>query len=244
MGAVCLLGSGHAGASHSRGGSPQKALYASAWQCQKEQMDLRSLKPFLGWSAPLVVAMLTTGCGNYTSEYKPPNDGRARAVWREDRVVADMPDGANRAGCSAAVNDVQAEPVRYRTYYGGSPTIVIWRPWIVVASTNSATHTHVHTPASPVAVSRGGGGSSGGGGGLGNVGSGGSSSGGGGGSGNIGEAALVLVVVAMLTLPIINLGLGLGRPEPSKQVAEEIDKVNAYNDLARLSDSPCAAGVQ
>jgi hypothetical protein len=63
--------------------------------------------------------------------------------------------------------------------------------------------------------------------------------------GDIGKAAVVLVVVALLTLPIITLGLGLGRPEPSKKVAEEIDRVNAYNDLARLSDSPCGvAGAQ
>jgi len=223
----------------------KKALYASAAQCQKEQMDLRSLKPLLGWSAPLVAAMLTTGCGNYTSDYKPPNDGRARAVWHEDRVLASLPEGANRAGCSTAINEVQADPVRYRTYYGGSPTIVIWHPWIVVANTNTvATTSRPRTPANPSAISRGG--SSGGGGGLGNIGSGssGGSSSGGGGGGDIGKAAVVLVVVAMLSLPFITLGLGLGRPEPSKEVAEEIDKVNAYNDLARLSESPCAGGVQ
>lgn len=200
-------------------------------------MDLRSLRLFLGWSAPLVAAMLTTGCGNYTSEYVPPKDGRARAVWHEDRVVASMPEDANRAGCSTAVSEIQAEPVRYRTYYGGSPTIVIWRPWVVVTSTNTVS-TRSRTPATPTSISKGGGS----GGSVGNLGSGSSSSGGGGGGGDIGKAAVVLVVVALMTLPIITLGLGLGRPEPSKQVAEEIDKVNAFNDLARLSGSPCAAG--
>jgi hypothetical protein len=205
-------------------------------------MDLRSLKPLLGWSAPLVVAMLATGCGNYTSEYMPPKDGRARAVWQKDRVVASMPDGADRAGCSEAVTEVQANPVTYRTYYGGSPRIIIWQPWIVVSSTNRVSPSiRPRVPATPTGVLRGG--SGGGGGGLGSLGSG---SGGGGGGGDIGKAAVVLVVVALVSLPFITLGLGLGRPEPSEEVAQEIDKVNAYNDLARLSDSPCgvAAGVQ
>jgi uncharacterized membrane protein YgcG len=221
----------------------QKALYASAWRCEKERMDMRSLKPLFGWSAPLVAAMLTTGCGNYTSDYVPPKDGRARALWQEDRVVASLPDAANGASCAEAVSDVQSVPTRYRTYYGGSPSVVIWRPWIVVTSSNNAgSSVRPHVPASPTAISH-----SGGGGGLGHVGSGSSGGGssggssGGGGGGDIGKAAVVLVVVALLTLPIITLGLGLGRPEPSEQVAQEIDKVNAYNDLARLSDSPCGA---
>lgn len=220
----------------------KKALYARAPQCQNKRMDLRSLKPFLGWSAPLVVAMLTTGCGNYTSEYVPPKDGRARAVWQEDRVVASLPDNANGVGCSTAVQEVQADPKVYRTYYGGSPTIVVWRPWIVVTSTNTVA-TRSRMPASPRAISSGG--SSGGsGGGLGSIGSGSSGGGGGGGGGDLGKAAVVLVVVAMLTLPFITLGLGLGRPEPSGEVAQEIDKVNAYNDLARLSGTPCASEAQ
>jgi hypothetical protein len=202
-------------------------------------MDLRSVKLLFGWSAPLAAAALLTGCGNYTSDYVPPKDGRARAVWQEDRVVASMPEGANRADCSEAVYDVQGNPTRYRTYYGGPSGIIIWRPWVVVTSTSSRTvRTSSRAPAT--AVVRASGGGSSGGGSLGNLGSGSSSGGGGGGGGDIGKAAVVLVVVAMLALPFITLGLGLGRPEPSKAVAEEIDKVNAYNDLARLDDSPCA----
>lgn len=205
-------------------------------------MDLRSLKPLLGWSAPLVAAMLTTGCGSYTSEYVPPKDGRARVVWQDDRVVASMPDRANSAGCTEAVNEVQSDPGVYRTYYGGSPSIIIWRPWVIVTSTNrGSTSMRPRTPASPTGISKGGG--SGGGGSLGSLGSGSSGGGGGGGGGDIGKAAVVLVVVAMLTLPFITLGLGLSRPEPEETVSREIDKVNAFNDLARLSDSPCGAAV-
>ncbi|MBK9259589.1 MAG: hypothetical protein IPM54_07085 [Polyangiaceae bacterium] len=195
-------------------------------------------KPLLGFSAPLAVAVLLTGCGNYTSDYVPPKDGRARAVWDKDRVVASLPDDANNAACSAAIYDVQEDPTRYRTYYGGSTNIIIWRPWIVVTGSNRVAASPSTGPRAPATASvRGGGGSSGGS--VGSTGSSGGSSGGGGG-GDIGKAAVVLVVVAMLTLPFITLGLGLGRPEPSKEVAEEIDKVNAYNDLARLSGSPCA----
>lgn len=192
-------------------------------------------------------AALLFGCGNYTSDYVPPNDGRARAVWKEDRVVASIPANA-AADCSDAISDVTGDPGRYVSSYGGSRTVVIWQPWIVV-------HHHHHPlpppPGSPGVVrhpahpsSGGGGGSIGsvsGGGGGGKSGGGGGSSGGGGG-GDLGKAAVVLAVVALIALPIITLGLGLGRPEPN-EVAGEIDQVNAYNDLARLPNSPCLVGA-
>ncbi len=219
-------------------------LYASGPECEIHAMDLRSLKLFVGWSAPLVAAILTTGCGNYRSDYIPPQDGRARAVWQEDRVVASLPAGA-QGDCSVAVGQVQDNPTMYRTYYGGSPTIVVWQPWVVVRSSNSSyrpSSSAPRTAANPTAVRPGGGSGSGSGGSFGSGGSSGSSGGGSsGGGGDLGKAAVVLVVVAIMTLPIINVALGLGRPEPSKQVAQEIDAVNAYNDLSRLEGSPCSA---
>lgn len=217
-------------------------LYASRPECEIHAMDLRSLKLFVGWSAPLVAAILTTGCGNYRSDYIPPQDGRARAVWQEDRVVASLPAGA-QGDCSVAVGQVQDNPTMYRTYYGGSPTIVVWQPWVVVRSSNSSYRpsSAPRTAANPTAVRPGGGSGGGSGGSFGSGGSSGSSGGGSGGGGDLGKAAVVLVVVAIMTLPIINVALGLGRPEPSKQVAQEIDAVNAYNDLSRLEGSPCSA---
>ncbi len=209
-------------------------------------MEQRSVKPHMQWVASLFVAGLAMGCGNYTSNYSPPKDGRARAVWFEDRVIASLPADAQSGDCRQAISEVQTDPGYYRTYYGGSPNIIIWRPWVIVTGTGSS-----RVAASPTTVSRrpatgsvkspgGGGGGS-----VGNIGSGGGSSGGGsGGGGDIGKAAVVLVVIALLTLPIITLGLGLGRPEPSKEVAEQIDEVNAYNDLARLNGSPCGAGAE
>ncbi|HRI69148.1 MAG TPA: hypothetical protein PK156_33185, partial [Polyangium sp.] len=196
-----------------------------------------------GCGAPLVAVTRLTGGGNSTSQYVPPHDGRARAVWHEDRVDAALPAEANDPTCMAAVGEIRADPVRYRTYYGGSPRVVIWHPWIVVTSSNrSTTGLGPRTAARPTS-SLSSGGSSGGG--VGSLGGGGGSSsgssGGGGGGGDLGKAALAIVVIAIVALPFINLGLGLGRPEPSEEVAREIDKVNAYNDLARLSGSPCSA---
>jgi hypothetical protein len=210
-------------------------------------MEQRSVKPHMQWIASLFVAGLAMGCGNYTSNYSPPKDGRARAVWQEDRVVASLPADAQSGECRQAVSEVQTDPGYYRTYYGGSPNIIIWRPWVIVTGTGSSrvaaspTVSRVPATGSVKSPSRGGGGRGS------SVGSGGGSSGGssgGGGNGDLGKAAVVLVVVALLTLPIITLGLGLGRPEPSKEVAEQIDAVNAYNDLARLNGSPCGAEAE
>ncbi len=196
----------------------------------------------MGWGAPLVAATLLTGCGNYTSQYVPPHDGRARAVWNEDRVDAALPAEATDPTCMAAVGEIRADPVRYRTYYGGSPRVVIWHPWIVVTSSNRSTMgPRPRTAARPTSSLSSGGSSGGGGGSLGGGGGSSGGSSGGGGGGDLGKAALALVVIAIVALPFINLGLGLGRPEPSEEVAREIDKVNAYNDLARLSGSPCSA---
>ncbi|HLM74431.1 MAG TPA: hypothetical protein VK459_17115, partial [Polyangiaceae bacterium] len=96
-------------------------------------------------------------------------------------------------------------------------------------------------------VGAGGGGSGvkavrhGGGGGGGSI-AGGGSSGGGGGGGDIGKGAVVLAVVALIALPAIAIGLSLGRTEDEKGTALAIDRVNAYNDLARTPGSPCTVG--
>ncbi len=191
-------------------------------------------------------AGILSGCGSYTSDYVAPKDGRARAVWDDDKVVASMPSGDGGRGCSEAIRGLQANPSEYTTYYGGSSRgVIYYRPWIVVrpaplvivgsGRVGSTGGTVSRVPAS-ASVGSSKGGSSGGS----SLGSGGSS-GGGGGGGDMGKAALVLVVVALLTLPIITLGLGFSRPEPEGQVATAIDEVNAYNDLARLPESPCVA---
>ncbi|WP_281326706.1 hypothetical protein [Polyangium sp. 6x1] len=194
---------------------------------------------------------ILAGCGSYTSDYVPPQDGRARVVWDDDRAVAFLPSEASARDCSEAVRNLPADPGQYSTYYGGSTGVVYYRPWIIVrpapvvivgsSGASNAPRAIHRTPASATASS-----SSGGGGGSisGPSGSGGSKSGGGGGGGggggDLGKAAVVVAVVALVALPIITLSLGLTRPEPEKEVADAIDDVNAYNDLARLPGSPCA----
>ncbi|MDI3291101.1 hypothetical protein [Polyangium sp. 15x6] len=192
---------------------------------------------------------ILSGCGSYTSDYVPPQDGRARVLWDDDRVVASLPSEVSGPGCSEAIRNLPADPGQYSTYYGGSTGVVYYRPWIIVRRApvvivgsgggSSATRTIHRTPAAPTvggssaSISGPGGGKSGGG-------KSGGGGGGGGGGGDLGKAAVVLAVVALLTLPIITLSLGLTRPEPEGDVANAIDEVNAYNDLARLPGSPCA----
>jgi hypothetical protein len=205
------------------------------------------------WSMSKVVfiagaAGILAGCGgSYTSDYVPPQDGRARVVWEGNRAVAVLPDQRQDRSCSEAVRGLQTNPGEYTTYYGGPRGVVYYRPWIVVrpapivfvgsgrvgaGSVRSVPRTGA-SPSVSGSVKSGGSG-----GGVGSTGSGGGG-GGGGGGGDMGKAAIVLAVVALLTLPIITLGVGLSRPEPEAAVAEAIDEVNAYNDLARLPASPC-----
>ncbi|MDI1482510.1 hypothetical protein [Polyangium sp. y55x31] len=200
---------------------------------------------------------ILSGCGSYTSDYVPPQDGRARVLWDDDHVVASMPSEISKPNCSEAVRNLPADPKEYSTYYGGSTGVVYYRPWIrirpaplIIVSSGGASNaprTISRAPADPTVGGSSGGSSGsfsgpGGGGGVkGGGGKSGGGGGGGGGGGDLGKAAVVLAVVALLTLPIITLSLGLSRPEPEGDVANAIDEVNAYNDLARLPDSPCVA---
>jgi hypothetical protein len=184
------------------------------------------------------------GCGGYTSDYLPPQDGRARVVWEDDRAVAVVPEAAP-SPCMPAVMSVQRQPSNF-VDYGGPRSYVVWRPGFVVVTSGSTrvvparpgrvgprvpASPSVRTPARPTVGGAG-------------VGSTGSSSRGSGGGKFPAEVAAVVAVLALVTLPAITLGLALGRPEPSGEVAEAIDQVNAYNDLARVSNSPCAAAPE
>jgi hypothetical protein len=199
--------------------------------------------------AALAVASLAalSGCGSYISDYVPPDDGRARAVWRDGKVEME---GADLSGaCAAEIGFQTNEPPP--PYTGGSTVRVhggFWVPMyfgprIVVVHRGVAPTPRVRA----TRVGAGGGGSGvkavrpGGGGGGGSI-AGGGSSGGGGGGGDIGKGAVVLAVVALIALPAIAIGLSLGRTEDEKGTALAIDRVNAYNDLARTPGSPCSMG--
>jgi hypothetical protein len=191
-----------------------------------------------------------SGCGSYISEYAPPADGRARAIWLDGKVVVDVADPVP-AECAAEAGLYSNQPPSsYRSssrtnvhVHGGFWVPVYFGPRIVVVRRGVAPAPHIHTVRrSPSSASIGGGGS---GGSIRKVsGSGGSSSGGGGGGGDAGKVLLVsLAVIALLALPAIAVGLSVGRTEPERETALAIDQVNAYNDLARTPGSPCAVFV-
>jgi hypothetical protein len=189
------------------------------------------------------------GC-TYSSDYVPPQDGRARAVWARDKVVASLPAAEERCiDETLAVAAGRPEHVRVvgtRTVVRGGPSIVIWAPLPaghvytssgprvhhVDAVRTVATPTPRPPPGGPVGRPAGGGPRS-----SPQVphGSGGSS--GGADAAAIAAAAAVVVIVAM---PAITLGLALSSPGDPKASAAATDRVSAYNDLARTQGSPCA----
>lgn len=169
---------------------------------------------------------MVIGCGGYTSEYVPPPDGRPRLVWQDNKVVPMMAN-AMPAPCSSEVDALLggSGSVRVPRSYSGGGTY--WVPVRTVAVVR------VHGPV-PLPLPRASFGGSGGVGGIGKLGG-----GGGGGGGDLGKAAIVVAVLAISVLPFIALGLAAGTPEPEKEVADAIDRVNAQTDLARMPGSPC-----
>ncbi|MFO0755557.1 MAG: hypothetical protein U0359_03650 [Byssovorax sp.] len=196
--------------------------------------------PLPGGAASSVLALaLLSGCGEYTSDYRPPQDGRARVLWNDKGVFAAVPQGAVSRECLAAMDDAMERPDAY--FRGYSPVRsgvrVYWVPSVIVGPPVPVIH-HASGPLHPIrhaaTPTASGGGSF--------FGSGGS--GGSGGGGDSGKAiAVVAAVVVLLALPAVTLGLAAGRPEPEKSVALAIDEVNAYNDLARYPGTPCSPEV-
>lgn len=217
--------------------------------------------------AKMAIAVLSlgfsAGCGSYVSDYVTPADGRARAVWRDGEVVMEVANPLPPACASDIRYNSKEAPPRYSSggshvyVHGGFWVPVYYGPRIVVVHRHVAPSPHihhqhghvVHRPATPTAGGGSGSGGGtpvvgGGGGGGSSKGGGGGSSGGGGsggGDGDLGKAAVVLAVIALLALPAIAIGLSAGRTEDETGAALAIDRVNAYNDLARTPGSDCAA---
>jgi hypothetical protein len=182
--------------------------------------------------ASLATAAALLGCTGYSSEYVPLADGRARPVYRDDTLVMEV-GGRVTAACADAIADPRlpgagsgvsvrsGSSVWIPVYYG--PRIV------VVGGVAPSPRRAVYTGASPnltgVSGRPGGGSGSSGGGGLGKLDK---------------EAIVIVAVIALVALPAITFGLALGRPEPEDQVANVIDRVNLYNDLARSPGTPCS----
>jgi hypothetical protein len=185
------------------------------------------------------------GCG-YTSQYVPPADGRARPLWSEDHLItnlADVPPTCTQAidwqlhpGARAPLVpraphvDAYWAPV----YYG--PDIVVVAPGFAPIPPNPILFSPSLTLATAVVHA-----SHGGGGGVGHLGGGG---GGGGGGKDLGYVLLILAVIAVIVLPALDIGLATARPESEDNSADAIDRVNAYNDLARWAGTPCSYGAQ
>lgn len=163
------------------------------------------------------LTLLVAGC-SYTSDYKPPKDGRARAIWQDDEVViaapADLPDCATGKQPPKGYRyDMPSDPHGY--YYAPSSSthvhvgvVIIGRPPVIFVP---------HGPGGGVP-----------------------SLGGGGGKGS--EYVFVaLAVGAIIAFPFIAMGLALGHPEPEEEVAASIDEVNAFNDKSRERLARCAA---
>jgi hypothetical protein len=214
----------------------------------------------------LALAVLAaTGCG-YTSQYVPPNDGRARVVWRDGSVAALVPNQSSEA-CMAAVQQASgtADPragdlqiaangaevqvathvhVVYPIYVEPVPLlpppppveVYAHEPHASVAHEAEGPHRAVAANA-PSEPSRPAASSR-------------SSSRH---ASDASDAAadadyrlfVVGAVVAIVAMPAIAVALAVDEPERPVETAASIDLVNAYNDAAYTSGNPCfqTAGV-
>ncbi len=170
-----------------------------------------------GPMGPLVLAAVlggAVGC-SYTSDYVPPQDGRARGVWKDDGLVMVAPEELPRCAHEVPPQPpgyVYAVPLNGAGYYVAPRT-----------------HTHVHVgvvvvgPAPlhpPVPFVPGGlGGSM---------------------DGESGKVILVVMAIgAIVAFPFIAMGLALGHPEDEDEVAGTVDRINEFNDEARERLSLC-----
>jgi hypothetical protein len=210
-------------------------------------------------TALAVLAAFSAACGGYTSDYVPPKDGRARVLFHGERAVASLPPADT--GCLRAIQESPAElpPYLVGRGGGGGVTVVYWTPGLHVHASHARVRVQPagaqRTLATPVARSVGGGSGPVGGGGVKSSGGGGGgvkSSGGSGtgfglGKGSGGSSgkdlAVFAAVVVLLTLPVVALVMVASSPESGPDVADAMDRVNAYNDLARSPGSPCAPEV-
>lgn len=200
--------------------------------------------------ASLAIASLLTGACGYTSSYVPPLDGRARVVYRDSDARMETAGAALSDDCSAEVAEALGERPRRRLvrapgegapvvgtywapiYYGPSivvvtpgvppllPTPPLYSPSLALARATSQGALHLRSPSLGVSGGGGGGGMK-----LDN---------------GSGQLLVVLAVVALIVLPTIDVALALASPESSSVSSSAIDRVNAYNDLARTPGTACS----
>ena len=188
----------------------------------------------------LLLAALS-GCG-YVSTYVAPADGRARPVYRDNDVVAEMSGAPASQACLDLVRYVWRVNAGYTVVTGAVEDRV---PPLAVAAGVFWVPRFYGAPlvpggpgvaplilAPPLFSPRG----------LNGVASSGQSAGmfarGGGNDG--GRTLMVLAVVALVVLPIVDIGVALDRPESSERSSKAIDEVNIYNDFARSPANACS----
>jgi hypothetical protein len=175
---------------------------------------MRWLLPLLG----CVLALSLCGC-NYSSDYQPPRDGRARPIYDDDTVVMVPPAVPFSCGPYGPQYEVQGarwvpQQIVLQAASGGSyggGGVYISGPIFVPGP-------HVHASGAAFGSS--------------------SASGGGGDGGKL--VAVALAVAAIVAFPIIIVGLAVGNPEQEDAVASAIDSVNQYNDQLRERAAVCA----
>ena len=178
--------------------------------------------PKMGPIGPFVLALSIAGAAgcSYTSDYRPPADGRARGVWEDDALVMVAPSALPRCAHSAPPRPPgyrYAVPLNGAGYY-----------------TPPRSHGHVvvgvvvvgppplHPPV-PIVPGVGMGGAM---------------------DGEGGKYILVVMAVgAIVAFPFLAMGLALGHPEPEDEVAATVDRVNRFNDDARERLAMCAASA-
>jgi hypothetical protein len=198
----------------------------------------------------VLASLFLLGCA-YSSQYTPPADGRARAVWRDDHVVVDTggvplwPACMQQLGWVSRSDELRLATGDYPIVSAppvGTPFVVVatgfwlphyWGPPIVAPAPGVAPllpQPPLFLPTPSLVAPRPGvvvrpPPSAGAPPSVGNDG---------------GKVLVVLAAVALLAMPALAVGLAAARPESGAANAEAIDQANLLNDWLRTPASPCA----
>ena len=164
-----------------------------------------------------ILCATLAGCG-YTSQYRPPLDARARAVWDRNTVRAHLGVQPSKDCDQAVVEtmDQKAPLVIAQDYHyvprAGPVVVVGYAPFLWYAP---------FVPFHPIgavapAIASGSG-------------------------GDLFKGAIFAMAIAVVVLPIVDIAIAAWDPEDDGVSSLSIDTVNAYNDLNRTGGSPCAA---
>jgi len=171
----------------------------------------------------LLLVLALAGC-NYASDYRPPADGRARPLYKGDKVVMVAPSELPRcleAGPPPPSYQYAVPrnaggyylPRSHHTHVPVAVVVVAPGPPLVPVPVPVG-HRHHH----------------------------GLASGGGVDSGDAGKYMLAaMAVAALVAFPAVAIGLAMGNPEPEDEVAPAVDAVNRFNDEARERMAYCEA---